>query len=89
MDILTKAFKQRRRIRAYKHVFKTVEGEIVLHDLIRSFRVLKPISIESVQKAAYQEGQRSVVLAIMSLMEIDEAALAKEIEKAKNKRRTK
>ena len=87
MSVLEKLLGQKKRIQAYKNVFKTQQGEIVLHDLMKSFRILKPVSIENVQKASYQEGQRSVVLAIMALMDYDEATLAREIEKVKQTRR--
>lgn len=85
MGILERLLGQKERIQAYKQVFKSQQGEIILHDLMKSFSILKPVNVENAQKAAYQEGQRSVVLAIMALMEYDEAALAREIEKVKQK----
>lgn len=57
---------QRDRIIAYKNVFSSPNGKTVLFDLMNRFHILNAHSGD-----AFKEGQRSVVLAIMSQCNIN------------------
>ena len=61
------------RAQAYKHIFATDEGQIVLADLMNSFHVQNTTMPEdaNANKLIYSEGQRSVVLYITSILELE------------------
>lgn len=67
---------------AYKGVFGEAMGRRVLLHLCRKFFVTKPAFHQDPQIAAFREGQRSVVLAILNYINKDEAQLANLIESA-------
>ena len=77
-------FRQYNKIKAYKEVFQSEKGQIILEDLVASFSVMKPSFFDCPRKSAYKEGQKSVVLSILKVLDIDDLALIEEIKKIKN-----
>jgi len=72
--------KRVRRVRDYQSIFKTKEGERVLQDLISRYHILGPVMGENSLEMAFKEGQRNVVLEVLSLINIDERKLIQKIE---------
>lgn len=63
--------RQAARIRNYKDVFETETGKKVLHDLMRSHHVLGGLPAKDAYEMYRAEGERNVILRIMSLLNID------------------
>lgn len=56
---------------AYKHVFSTEDGKLVLHDLLRSCHALKSSYCrENTHDTAFAEGQRNVALRILGFLNV-------------------
>lgn len=55
-----------RVIEAYRHVFSSEDGKLVLRDLMHAHYVQEPLPIDNL---AYAEGQRNVVLRILALIQ--------------------
>jgi len=53
---------------AYKHLFDTDDGKIVLDDLQRRFHIHGTVFSTEPTDTAYCEGQRTVVLFIQSML---------------------
>tara|TARA_R100000458_G_C8138666_1_gene150785 strand:+ start:128 stop:355 length:228 start_codon:yes stop_codon:yes gene_type:complete len=53
---------------AYKTVFNSADGEVVLHDLETRFHIETPVFSNDPYETAFRDGQRSVVLLIRSLL---------------------
>lgn len=72
---MTKFFekKQTALIQAYKDVFETPQGEKVLFDLMDRYSMLMPTysSKDSTEDMVFREGQRSVTLRILTMIETD------------------
>ena len=62
----------RDRVIAYKHLFSSEKGRVVLFDLMNKYHILNPHSGEP-----FDEGQRSVVLEMMRLANINLTELDK------------
>lgn len=58
-------------IEAYKQVFDTDAGKIVLADLVKKYRILRGFSMTSKDDVMFCEGQRQVALYILSTIEYD------------------
>lgn len=58
-------------INAYKEVFGGEAGKTVLHDLMKSTYFLETTFDANPQIAAFNEGRRSLVTHIMSILKID------------------
>ena len=65
---------------AYKTLFNTDDGVIVLDDMRTRFHVERPTFSSDAMEMAYLEGQRSVVLIIQNLMKDPENNLTEMIE---------
>lgn len=65
---------QRQKAIAYKRVFGTEEGRTVLFDLLNRYHVLNPMPVAGLERA---EGQRSVVIDILTRCHVDIAQLDK------------
>lgn len=52
--------------RAYKRLFATEDGKLVLNDLMYAHFIQGPLPLDNLQ---YAEGQRNVVLRILALAE--------------------
>ena len=73
--------KQLDRIIQYKAVFGTEEGKKVLYDLMASHHVVSPVMVKGdSHDTAFKEGERNVVLRIMSILKIDPEELLQKIE---------
>jgi hypothetical protein len=53
---------------AYKKIFNTDDGEVVLHDLESRFHIETPVFSNNSHETAFRDGQRSVVLLIRSFL---------------------
>lgn len=53
---------------AYKHLFETEDGKIVLDDLQKRFHIHGTVFSTEPTDTAYCEGQRTVVLFIQSML---------------------
>lgn len=74
-----------RHVQAFKAVFETEQGKLVLAQLMSKFHMLGPTYTLGKDVNPYdialQEGQRSVVLFILSTLNIDLEALIERIER--------
>ena len=67
--------------KAYRHVFSTEDGKIVLRHLMRSCFMVAPTFVAGdPHQSAMNEGSRRVVLSILKLLKVDEKELQKQIE---------
>lgn len=74
--------KQVSRVKSYKITFGSKHGLEVLHDLIKSHHVLNSVYVKGDPYETHlREGERNVVLRIMSLLQIDPIKLEELIEK--------
>jgi len=53
---------------AYKHLFDTEDGKIVLEDLQKRFHIYGTVFATDPNETAYCEGQRTVVLFIQKML---------------------
>lgn len=67
--------------KAYRQVFSTEDGKIVLRHLMRTCFITSPTFIAGdPQSTAMNEGSRRVVLSILKFLKMDEKELLKQIE---------
>lgn len=60
----------------YKRAFSSEQGKRVLYDLIASHHLMRPTYVRGdAIEMAYNEGQRNVVLRILSILETTEEAM--------------
>lgn len=83
---VNKFLKQIGRVRAYKRLFDTDDGKVVLADLTKSFNPFRCTFTDDARKSAYLDGQRSVVLSIIKVIGIKDEAIYNEISKLKNEK---
>lgn len=57
--------------RAYRNVFKTKEGEMVLHDLMKVHHVMSTSFTGDATQVIFREGERNVLLRIMGILKTD------------------
>lgn len=67
-------------IEAYQAVFRSPNGEIVLKDLMKIHHVLSNTFNGDANQTIFKEGERNVVLRILSLLNMDAANLLERIE---------
>ena len=71
-------------IAAYKDIFSSQSGKIVLHDLMKKGHMLKSTYAPTdPYSSAFQEGERNIVLKIMSNLEFTETQLSDMMSEAK------
>jgi hypothetical protein len=63
--------KQVDRVRTYRTVFNSEDGKKVLHDLMRTHHVIGGLPAKDPYEMYRAEGERNVVLRILSLLNID------------------
>lgn len=63
--------KQVDRVRTYKAIFETEDGKRVLYDLMKQHHVLGALPAKDAHEIFRAEGERNVVLRIMSILNID------------------
>lgn len=68
------------RVVSYQAVFSTNEGQKVLFDLMFNHHMLNSTFVKDPIEMALKEGERNVVLRILSILKIDVKDLAKKIE---------
>jgi hypothetical protein len=76
------AQRQLRLVESYAHAFRGVHGQEVLFDLMTNHWVLKSTAIGATSKddILIREGERNVILRIMTLLKIDPRQLLERIE---------
>lgn len=79
-----KESKKARIIRAYREIFSTDAGKLVLNDLCKSCHVYHSTMDSNPQELAYKEGERSVVLRILRTIEVDPFELDRLIKKGQS-----
>jgi len=62
---------KKREVEKFREVFGTNEGKEILAILARKFHVYKFMQTPDPYVSAYQEGQRSVVVQIMEILQTD------------------
>lgn len=65
---------------AYKAVFNTPDGDLVLKHLMKTFHVYRPSFSSDANVTAFKEGQRHVVLSILRFVCRDKEQLKKYME---------
>jgi len=63
--------KDRKRRATYKEVFSTEAGREVLEDLMKNNFIWNSTITTDLQETSYNEGRRSVVLAILNYVSLD------------------
>lgn len=63
--------KQSNRVRRYQAIFNTEDGKHVLHDLMRVHHVIGALPAKDPYEIYRAEGERNVILRIMSLLDVD------------------
>ena len=81
LDAITKRTKT---VRAYRDVFNSEEGKLVLSDLCKSCHVFHSTFDTNPNETYYREGERSVVLRILRTLEVDPFELEKQLKGQSN-----
>lgn len=66
---------------AYQNIFKSPEGEMVLKDLMAAHGILTNTYNGDVNNMLLKEGERNVVLRILSILKIDINAIYERIDR--------
>lgn len=66
---------------AYQNVFRSTEGEIVLKDLMKTHGILSNIYKGDINDMLIKEGERNVVLRLLSILDIDIDAIYERIDR--------
>ncbi len=82
----SQATRQIAKISDYKLVFNSPHGQRVLMDMMKNHRMLSSSFDSDPLKMALYEGERNVVLRILSMLKIDIQELHKRIEENSNER---
>jgi hypothetical protein len=67
---------------SYQATFTSVEGEKVLLDLMKNHHMMGSTFCKDPYDSAFREGERAVVLRILSILKINVEELAKKIDTA-------
>ena len=81
---------RKREIDLFRDVFNTEHGKDILAILAKKFHVYKFMQTPDPYVSAFQEGQRSVIIQILEILQTDLDALKKRLDlqqEAKDKRR--
>jgi hypothetical protein len=70
------------KVASYQATFNSPDGKKVLYDLIKNHNILNSTFSKDPNEMILKEGERNVVLRIMSILKIDPAKLLEEIEKS-------
>lgn len=65
MNFFKRAAKATATMNAYRRVFSTEDGKIVLNDLMKACFIMRSTVGNSSDETSYNEGQRNVVLRIL------------------------
>jgi hypothetical protein len=78
------AKRQSNTFQAYKNVFNTPDGEIVLKDMMFHFGVLRDNFTGDVNLLLVREGERRVILSILEKLSVDVEGIKERIDKYAN-----
>ncbi len=81
---------RKREIDLFRDVFNTEQGKDILAILAKKFHVYKFMQTPDPYVSAFQEGQRSVIIQILEILQTDLDALKKRLDlqqEAKDRRR--
>lgn len=70
-------------VRAYREVFNSEAGKVVLEDMMKSLHTLSSTFDPNPHEMAYREGERSVVIRILRTINTDPFKLRQRIEEAR------
>lgn len=70
------------RINRFKKVFSGPDGEKVLDDLIQEYGVMSTSYSENPHKMYFREGQKSVILNLLEILEVDPHQYRKYLERS-------
>jgi hypothetical protein len=73
-----------RVVRAYREVFNSEAGQIVLEDMVKTFHVLNSTYADNQNETYYREGERSVVIRILKTINVDPFKLQEMIKKGQS-----
>jgi len=76
------------KLNAYKNIFNSPLGKDVLHDLMERFWMNKPLAGAGnvdLHTVLHRDGERNVVLYILSQMKVNSSTLEKAIDEIENK----
>jgi hypothetical protein len=76
----TQARKSLKKVADYHAVFNTPQGRAVLYDLMETHNVLRSTYTKDSGEALFKEGERNVVLRILTLVKTDMKQLIERIE---------
>lgn len=68
------------KVNDYQAVFNTVQGRAVLHDLMSAHNMLHPTYTKDVNEMLLNEGERRVILRILTFINTDVKQLLERIE---------
>lgn len=75
--------KQIRKSGDYHHVFSSVEGKRVLHDMMKAHYVLSTTHVPNDMVAtAHNEGERNAVIRILAILKVTPAKMQRLMEEA-------
>jgi hypothetical protein len=78
--------KRRQTISAYQKIFTSEEGCTVLHDLMSVFHFYGTTASPDPYETHFNEGQRSVILAILGTLKVDSEKYTQHIQQLKEKK---
>ena len=76
------ARRQVARVQDYQQTFSSPHGKRVLYDLMGVCHMLQPLNVSNPQVMAFEEGQRQVVLRILTYLKVDMEKLHERIREA-------
>lgn len=79
MDLFKRAKERAATIRAYRDVFASDQGKLILKDLIKECHVASPVMAEDTNETFFNEGKRNVFLYIMNRTNLDPDEVFKRI----------
>lgn len=70
-------------VRAYREVFNSEAGKVVIEDMMKTFYTLSSTFDPNPIEMAYKEGERSVVIRILKTINTDPFELKQRLEEAR------
>jgi hypothetical protein len=81
MNVMEKFQRRSQLVRDYQHVFGSVAGQRVLHDLMHVGHMLRPTYVvKDRDQMTLREGERNMVLRILTILKTDPEKLREMIE---------
>ena len=79
MDYFKRAKEKAATIRAYRDVFASEQGKLILKDLITECHIAQPVMADTDRETFFNEGKRNVFLYIMNRTTLDPDEIFKRI----------